>query len=123
MALPSSWVRCGFFGCRWPPMVSGGRPQSHAQQLLSQALAEAMDWQVDLHDYDLEVGQWARWNDGVVGLPFLAIKTCYVSSRKMKFLALPKKGFCLEVTMVGCFTTSCDMYHADFLWKAPFIKQ
>ena len=44
MALPSSWVRCVVSPCghqdgRWKV----------------QALAEAMDWQVDLHDYDLEV--------------------------------------------------------------------
>lgn len=51
MALPSSWVRCGFFAVDGPPWTKATTTCAAAQ-----ALAEAMDWQVDLHDYDLEVG-------------------------------------------------------------------
>ena len=117
MALPSSWVRCVFLLSMAPQWTKAtitcaaavsGPGRSHG---LASGFAR------------LRLGGRTR----PVGMMVLGGSTRCDQKlrclRKMKFLALPKKGFCLEVMMVGCFTTSCDMYHADFLWKAPFIKQ
>eukprot|EP00435_Cladocopium_sp_Y103_P063523 s515_g25.t1 len=85
VAASSGWSRaletCRTFGRQMPSTFRvsakrAGRRAAHLSsngiaEFVGEALAEAMDWQVDLHDYDLEVVVHLNDDHLIVGLPLL----------------------------------------------------
>ncbi|CAL1134105.1 unnamed protein product [Cladocopium goreaui] len=86
VAASFGWSRaletCRSFGRQMPPSTfrvtakRAGRRAAHLSsngiaEFVGEALAEAMDWQVDLHDYDLEVVVHLNDDHLIVGLPLL----------------------------------------------------